>query len=419
MDQTQILDKIREFLLSDTEEIIIDGGAGTGKSHLISKLPDLFNEYLKTVEMLGLPKKKTRLVITSTTNKSVAVLRQLGLKDVYTIYSYLELVVKYKRESGDTMITPAKGDINYSSYDVIVIDECSMISNELFKYLSKLRHKKIIYVGDCAQLTPVKEGVSKIYSKGLEVLPLDVFQRQENEYLRDTCVYLRNSVFNTNSIFRIPLNDRVKKLDNQQALEEFTRFNTENCQIACFTNKYTDKFNRLISSKIKHTGDYDFNEVYICNTPYSGCSYQYAGTHADVIFRAEEQVRVTEYDAKDIDTLEQVQGCWSKVQSLAGGEEYSVFLPNKEQLRAALRESYKKDYARYRKLKECINLRQSYACTIHKLQGSTYDNVFIVSQDIDNCFEADMRARLLYVAFSRAKHNVFFIGDSKYIRFTK
>lgn len=56
-----------------------------------------------------------------------------------------------------------------------------------------------------------------------------------------------------------------------------------------------------------------------------------------------------------------------------------------------------------------LDLRHSYACTVHKAQGSTYDTVYV---DLDDLYKAirnkDMYNRLLYVAVSRAAKKVVF-----------
>lgn len=65
----------------------------------------------------------------------------------------------------------------------------------------------------------------------------------------------------------------------------------------------------------------------------------------------------------------------------------------------------------YYSLKEQFpDLRPRDAATIHKAQGSTYNQVFIDLSDLSTCRNPDMAARLLYVAFSRAKERVVLYG---------
>lgn len=59
---------------------------------------------------------------------------------------------------------------------------------------------------------------------------------------------------------------------------------------------------------------------------------------------------------------------------------------------------------------ECVMcLDFPYARTVHKSQGSTFDNVYIDMDDLYQCAERDFKLylRLLYVAISRARYKVF------------
>ena len=55
----------------------------------------------------------------------------------------------------------------------------------------------------------------------------------------------------------------------------------------------------------------------------------------------------------------------------------------------------------------CIDF--PYAMTVHKSQGSTFNTVFVDTDDIAQCAERDfnMYLKLTYVAISRASHKVF------------
>ena len=81
-----------------------------------------------------------------------------------------------------------------------------------------------------------------------------------------------------------------------------------------------------------------------------------------------------------------------------------------------------KNWERYFYLKQNFpDLRPRDAATVHKSQGSTYDSVFVDLGNISTCHQADQAARMLYVAFSRAKTKVYVYGDlaAKYGGFIK
>ena len=71
----------------------------------------------------------------------------------------------------------------------------------------------------------------------------------------------------------------------------------------------------------------------------------------------------------------------------------------------------KKDWPSYFWFKENVfDLRLPYACTVHKSQGNTYDEVLVDCGSFKICDSPATAARLLYVAVSRAKNKVLFYG---------
>jgi hypothetical protein len=51
----------------------------------------------------------------------------------------------------------------------------------------------------------------------------------------------------------------------------------------------------------------------------------------------------------------------------------------------------------------------AYALTIHKSQGSTYDNIYMDVQNIRACGEANLALRLLYTGLSRPKNKAYLL----------
>jgi ATP-dependent exoDNAse (exonuclease V) alpha subunit len=77
----------------------------------------------------------------------------------------------------------------------------------------------------------------------------------------------------------------------------------------------------------------------------------------------------------------------------------------------------KKEWHKYFSLKNTIpDLRQRDAATVHKSQGSTYDTVFVDLTNISTCHNPIAAARMLYVAFTRARSRICLYGNlaSKY-----
>ena len=77
---------------------------------------------------------------------------------------------------------------------------------------------------------------------------------------------------------------------------------------------------------------------------------------------------------------------------------------------AKFEKDYKERSKKWKKffdLKEVfVDVKYIYASTIHKLQGSTYETVYIDLREIEKMSDKDMMYRLLYVAITRASKDV-------------
>ncbi|NYT81431.1 AAA family ATPase [Alcaligenaceae bacterium] len=151
LHQQAAYDSLRNFALSEDGGIAtLEGYAGTGKTFLIGRL---LNELIDNGHFTS-----TQLAIAAPTNKAVAVLASKTREDVpaSSIHSLLGLKLKELEDGGQTCVKD--GDSSLHNYSVVVVDECSMVSIEIFKnIIYSRRTTKIIFVGDPAQLPPVGE----------------------------------------------------------------------------------------------------------------------------------------------------------------------------------------------------------------------------------------------------------------------
>lgn len=61
------------------------------------------------------------------------------------------------------------------------------------------------------------------------------------------------------------------------------------------------------------------------------------------------------------------------------------------------------------------NLNYGYAITIHKSQGSTYENVFVDISDIFDNLNCDEIKRCIYTSVTRSSSKVFLVTNDKNI----
>jgi exodeoxyribonuclease-5 len=155
---------------------LLTGFAGSGKTTLVQVLAD------------RLVKAGQKVALTATTHKAVAVLarkyRTAGIADVacVTIHSLLSLTPKPR---GDRLVFERKKHAEPVTADVVVIDECSMVSEEMMVHIR--RHLKcafVLLVGDPAQLPPVGETESQTFgTKSRSHMSVIVRQGADNPVL--------------------------------------------------------------------------------------------------------------------------------------------------------------------------------------------------------------------------------------------
>lgn len=202
-DQKTASNNIFKFLQDDTSKTYgLYGYSGSGKSTLITKLIHYLikNNYLKSVvfaaptnkavnvlkskfkeDLDDLVKHKTNILDISTMSfeEQLVSLEGRGIKIHFqTVHKLLD----YKNEfsvNGDRIFVKGKKSL-LKNYDFAVVDECSMISYQIITDIFEdIRDKpsKVLFVGDNAQLPPVNEKTSIIFSKDLKDFNLEAFKK--------------------------------------------------------------------------------------------------------------------------------------------------------------------------------------------------------------------------------------------------
>lgn len=131
----------------------LGGYAGSGKSFLICHLMEWLND------------RELAFVAAAPTNKAAKNLKQVAIStgidiDVKTVAQLLGQQPEINEETGLEEFT-ANNDAQFDDYEVIIIDEFSMINRSNFDAIvdavAMTIDTKVIFVGDSAQLPPVKE----------------------------------------------------------------------------------------------------------------------------------------------------------------------------------------------------------------------------------------------------------------------
>lgn len=204
-DQLKALTDINLWLNNDDSlYYTLSGYAGTGKTTIIRKL---IHGYLASYN----------LILCAPTHKASINLQEICQIKTITLSSMLGLCPNTELENFDPN-NPKFVPVNIPKLDLInliIIDESSMINNQLFIYLNNiisLKRIKTLFVGDEGQCPPIGEIISQVFQS--EIIKhgyrLTKIERQQDD----------NPILHISSLIRSDINSCTDKFNHQNLIKE-------------------------------------------------------------------------------------------------------------------------------------------------------------------------------------------------------
>lgn len=375
--QTKAIEALKNFLRDDESVICLSGSPGTGKSFLIKEaIPKLVRET------------NYELVTTATTNKASSL-----LKDGITIFKAYGVTVYGDENDGDIKMNFKNlKDLRNS---VVIIDEVSMLDYRLWAIILDHSHNcKFILVGDKNQLPAIK-GDADVFNK-YPVLELKEVVRQKDPDFLALIEKAKEGVENK-ELITIESSNCVHFIDSREDVDNLLKDFGPQDKILAYTNDKVIEYNnhlRQLNDKPKSfvKGDICISRSFV--------------PHRFEAIRVEEQLIVSKvYKPREII----VCGITLPVCDIEfeGKEDtYVISLDHKKLKKITELLASKKLWRDFYSIKEgIVDLRFNNACTVHCSQGSTYNRVLIDYNDLMVC--RNNRPKLVYVALSRAKNDVY------------
>lgn len=413
--QQNALAALETFVASNEKLFLLTGYAGTGKTTLLQL-------FIHNLRQRG---DQRPIVLTAFSNKATKVLAamasqwQLAL-DAMTCCKLLGLRPVINEEDGRQMFQPDRQQgSQIDRYRLVIVDECSMINQEMWELLvnavSNLYHNtQILFVGDPAQLPPVNEPESACFRhilhraeltevvryggaigvvaddlrRNLDRPSLPTFRNDTNNDHTEGCFVLPRPVWETLLIRAFTSSAYQNNPDQVRAL--------------AYTNHRVAQLNRLIRSAIYGPDAPRFvpGERLIALNPCLGDEALLLPTSAECevleVRRGKEgdwpvwrlEVETEEGECKTLRVLHESgqADLTTQLEKLAQDKRWMEFWDLKQQF-------HEVDYA--------------YSLTIHKSQGSTFQDVFIDVPSMRASRQVIERNQLCYVAFTRAAKRLF------------
>lgn len=401
-----------EFLMSDEKEMIISGPAGSGKTFLVADIVDrVIPEYQSACKMLGIPPIYDEVVMTATTNKASEVLHEAIGRPTQTIHSYMNLVIKEDFKTGRVNLIPSKSWHVHHNV-IIFIDEAFVIDSDLRRFIHEGTHNcKIIYVGDHCQLGPVMEVISPIHTAGLRTYVLTKAERNAGQpALMKLCAQLRETV--ETGVFKpiqiVPgVIDLLGGPEMEAEIEKNFLGMDIDSRILAYSNARVIDYNDHIRGLRQLPNEYTVGEILVSNS---------AMRFGQDRIAVEEEIKIVQIYpvTQTVHIDDQVSMDVFEVDIQASGRIiYGVKIPVNRVYFSDLVRYYArmKNWSTYFMLKNTYpDFRQRDAQTVHKSQGSTYETTYIDAENLSECKNPVVAARLLYVGVSRSKGRVVFYG---------
>jgi exodeoxyribonuclease-5 len=421
---------------------LLKGYAGTGKTTTISTLVN------------SLWKAHKKAVLLAPTGRAAKVISGYSKKQAFTIHKKIYFPKKQSNGSVDFVL-----QTNKHSETLFIVDEASMIPDtrqhgklfetgslldDLMSYVYSGKNCKLVFIGDTAQLPPVKLTISPAleattleldYNKIVTEIELDEVMRQhENSGILSNATHLRSAIQQASSNFQFDVNfPDIIRLEDGYDIEDalVTAYDTngvENTAFVVRSNKRANQYNEQIRIKIRgqeneiSTGDFIMvvknNYYWLKDSSEAGfiangdiCEVMRIASIKELYgFKfAEVEVRMIDYPAmKPFETVLLLDTLTSESPSLTYEESSRLY------------EAVKEDYAHETKYKQFMSVKKnayfnalqvkfSYAMTCHKSQGGQWDTVFIEQPYLPEGISTAY-LRWLYTAVTRAQEKLYLIG---------
>ena len=372
--QQEAYDKIVDWFACGQHLITMGGYAGTGKTTLVGMLAREFKTQNK------------RIAFCTVAGKASTVLRS-KLDDVLTDVDYCGtihgliymLIDKEKTRSGRMELIFEKDTKRKMPYDLIVIDEASMVSESMFRDLSSYGIP-ILAVGDHGQLPPVKSQFNLMENPQIR---LETIMRQEE----NSPIIIMCSLARTRGA--VPYGDYGQgclKTQDTKVLHSHP-FSSPDAIMICALNKTRVRYNNFAREKLGIISPYPVvGEPVIClyNNRRKMIFNGNIGIlkSIEVVFRNEIDENKIELLDVEIDMGDFIYR--GTIDPSQFGKEYVSVDEKDDDL----------DYFDW-----------AYCITCHKAQGSEFKQVLVIEEG-EFMFKNDLWNKWLYTALSRAKERL-------------
>jgi exodeoxyribonuclease-5 len=359
-----------------------------------------------------------------------------------TIHSVLGLQPIYDVNTGEQRLRQT-GPVNLPPHALLVVDECSMVGRELYTPILQAvarAEAQVLFVGDPAQLPPVKETASPTFTQTVHQVTLTQIVRQARDHpllalatqLRETLDGTPFPRVTTHLVAGLGV-EVVEPAEFETALlaafaSPAYAQDPDHCRVLTWTNERSRHYNTRIRRHLLGPAADRYlilpgERRVTCGPVIAGSVLLPASTGVTVkaCHLAVDEFGVEVYRVHLVnlpgEQLVPSPAGWLTYQRLLSELVQTAQALQQEKVRAGVRYAKPQDDRRraawrtfFHFKDRYADLRPPHAGTIHRSQGSTYDLAYLDLTDIGRNTKWYEIAKLLYVGLTRPRHRVIATG---------
>ena len=429
--QHKALKLLQLWIQTYNQLFVLSGYSGTGKSYLTKMFLEWYREEYSN----------NSVAVLAPSHKAVKNIQQIltGLVEATTISSFLGLTPKIDEKTG-VMSFGVNSDRNCtaspSDFDLVIVDEFSMINKETVMDLNN-QCKKILYLGDPAQLPPIGEDTSIVPTLSATKYQLTDVVRYSGDlakvahsWRKDVPVECGSGMTVTLKRISAPIpitttaDETIIELSKARWIIKYcdSIADGSNVQLLTFTNKACDKWNSFVRSEIWGNNEpFMIGDKLIAKSPL----FRPSGTKnrlQTAFNNSTEFTVIGDYRLNSLRLLNNNYEYYSLSVNSESNQTTDLFIltPSGKLAQQVELERLKNEaiaskinshrgalWGQWHQLKKTFDdVDFAYAITTHKAQGSTYDAVYLDLPDLCKCRDTE---RITYTALTRSKQAYTYI----------
>jgi len=428
----QIIDNIHYDISQggfDNNTYLITGRAGTGKSYLAGSIIDYFQKNNFKIQCTALTHKALKEIRDKLLAQGI---NMDDLNGISTVHSYFGIkpVINTKTGEEEFSVNQFKKP---RKCDILFIDEVSMMDLSLYKLVKSQQHlyKTTVLIGDEYQISPVNKHDKTIFdfksikkyelnnivrqAEGNKIIELasEIVQKIKNKDYKDKSFCIKKvkeySKVSDNIDIVFNSNDFIKKyweFTNEDAQKPYFKSKFSQALITTFTNKVVDNYNYIAKCIMKQTREINYIDVGDVIVLQSPAFDPYLPD--DIILNNNSEVIINSIEEESYEGIPiyEVTVEDNLMLRIIKPESTDIYLKELQKYRQAALSNGKFWKKFYEFKNKFVEIKQAYACTCHKAQGSTYERVYVDFKDLPWTTDTDLAFRLAYVGLTRASDKV-------------